>query len=143
MDDDEFELDMETGKFIQKKKVVDKKDELTSRKRKQDSNAKPSDTGDESRNRSKRAKKTDAVPLLDDDEEDLIIVDDKDKDADYEPGNDDEELDEDEQNYPAFDDDEDDFQIPPLRPRKSEKKERKQTKTKKKSDTARSRSPGW
>ena len=73
------------------------------------------------------------MPLLDDDEEDLMIVDDEDKDADYEPGNDDEELDDDEQNYPAFDDDGDDFQIPPLRPRKSEKKERKQTRTKKKS----------
>ena len=53
----------------------------------------------------------------------------KTKIADYEPGND-EELDEDEQNYPAFDDDDDDFQIPPLRSRKSEKKERKQTKKK-------------
>ena len=131
VDDDEFELDMETGKFVRKEKgtVMDKKDESTSRKRKPDSSAKPSDTGDESRSRSKRAKKTDTVPLLDDDDEDLMIVDDEDKDADYEPGND-EELDDDEQNYPAFDNDDDDFQIPPLRSRKSEKKERKQTKKK-------------
>ena len=133
VDDDEFELDMATGKFIRKEKgiVMDNKDESTSRKRKPDSSAKPSDTGDESRSRSKRAKKTDTVPPLDDDEdqEDLMIVDDQDKDADYEPGND-EELDDDEQNYPAFDDDDDDFQIPPIRPRKAEKKERKQTKKK-------------
>ena len=142
MDDDEFELDMETGKFVQKEKVMDKPDESTSRKRKQDSSAKPSDTGDESRSRSKRSKKTDAVPLLEDDDEDLMIVDDMDKDADYEPRNDD-ELDNDQQDYPAFDDDDDDFQIPPLRSRKSEKPEKKERKqTKKKVDTARSRSSG-
>ena len=112
VDDDEFELDIETGKFVQKKKVAEKPDESTSRKRKADDHSKPSDTGDELKSRSKKSKKTDAVPLLEEDD-DLMIMDDEDKDKDYEPGND-EELDEDDQDYPAFDDDDDDFQIPPL-----------------------------
>ena len=135
VDDDEFELDMNTGKFVRKEKgtVMDKKDESTSRKRKPDSSAKPSDTGDESGSRSKRAKKKDAIPLLEDDEadDDLMIVDDEDRDEDYEP--DDDLDDEDAEQYPAMDDDDNDFEIPPLRARKDTKakeikKERKQTK---------------
>ena len=127
VDDDEFELDLATGKFIQKNKVVDKPDESMSRKRKADDRAKPSDTGDESRSRSKKPKKTDAVPLLEEDDDDLMIMDDEDRDKDYEPDEDD-QLDEDEQ--PAFDDDDDDFDIPPLRARKTDKKETKQKKKK-------------
>ena len=127
IDDDEFELDLATGKFIQKNKVVDKPDESASRKRKADDRAKPSDTGDESRSRSKKSKKTDAEPLLEEEDDDLMIMDDEDKDKDYEPDEDD-QLDEDEQ--PALDDDDDDFDIPPLRARKTDKKELKQKKKK-------------
>ena len=138
VDDDELDLDINTGKFLRKEKVTvaDKDDESTSRKRKSDSSSKPSDTGDESRSRPKRSKKTDAVPLLEDDEaedqDDLMIVDDEPRDANYEPGDDDD--DEDAEEYPAMDDDDDDFEIPPLRARKDTKdtkKECKQTKKKK------------
>ena len=135
VDDDEFELDINTGKFVRKEKVTvaEKDDELTSRKRKSDNTSKPSGTGDESRNRPKKPKKTDAVPLLedddDDDQDDLMIVDDEDHDANYDPGEDDDQ-DDDDQDYPVMDDDDDDFQIPPLRARKDTKKEQKQTKKK-------------
>ena len=133
VDDDEFDLDMNTGKFVQKEKVTvaEKDDESTSRKQKSDNSSKPSDTGDESRSQPKRPKKTDAVPLLEDDEDedqdDLMIVDDENRDVNYEPGNDE---DDDAEDYPVMDDDDDDFKIPPLRARKDTKKERKQTKKK-------------
>ena len=135
VDDEEFDLDINTGKFVRKEKVTvaEKDDESMSRKRKSDNTSKPSDTGDESRSRSKKQKKTDAVPLLedddDDDQDDLMIVDDEDRDANYEPGDDDEQNDDDE-DYPTFDDDDDDFQEPPLCARKDTKKEQKQTKKK-------------
>ena len=131
MDDDKFELDINTGKFIRKKKapVTEKGDESTSRKGKPTSNtSKPSDTGNESKGRDKKKKKMTAVPLLEDDDNDddndLQIVDDEDHDKDYEPENDEEN----DKNYPVIgDDDDDDFEIPPLRPRKT-KKELTQTK---------------
>ena len=95
VDDDEFELDINTGKFIRKKKapVTEKGDESTSRKRKPTSNtSKPSDTGDESKGRDKKKKKMTSVPLLEDDDnnedDDLQVVDDEDHDKDYEPEND-------------------------------------------------------
>ena len=124
VDDNEFELDVATGKFLRKKApVTEQHDESTSRKGKPaDKTSKPSDTGDESKSRGRKQKKTTAVPLLEDDDndddDDLMLVDDEDRDKDYEPEND-EENDED---YPVVGDDndgdEDDFQVPKLRSRK-------------------------
>ena len=85
------------------------------------------DTSDASKSRDKKKKKT--VTLVEDeanDDDDLEIVDDEDLDKDYEPEND-EENDDDDDNYPQIDDDLDDFEIPPLRQRKT-KKELVQTK---------------
>ena len=130
VDDDKFELDINTGKSIRKEKpVTEKGDESMSRKRKSTGNtAKPSDTGDESKSQSKKQKKTAAVPLLEDDDndndDDLQIIDDEDHDKDYEPENDEEN----DENYPGIgDDDDNDFEIPPPRAQKT-KKELKQTK---------------
>ena len=131
VDDDEFELDINTGKFVQKEKVAEKDDESTSRKRKSDNTSKPDDTAEESRSRPKKSKKTSAIPLLedDDDDEDLMIVDDEDRDVDYQP--EDEQMDDDDEDFPALDDDDDDdFQEPPPRARKDTKKEQKQVKKK-------------
>ena len=121
VDDNEFELDMNTGKFIRKKAVpvTEKGDESTSRKRKSTAGKTPkaSDTGNESKSRDKRQRKT-VTPLDDnnDGDNDLEIVDDVDRDKDYEPEND-------EEDYLAIaNDDDDDFEIPPLRPWKTKKK---------------------
>ena len=72
----------------------------------------------------KRQKKSVAVPLLDDnDDDDLMLMDDEDRDKDFEPWDD--ELDDDEYPVPN-DDDDDDFQEPAPRARKPIKKETKQ-----------------
>ena len=55
-----------------------------------------------------------------------MIVDDEDRDKDYEPENDEEQNDDDD--YPVIDDDDDNFQEPPPRARKTTKKEQKQVK---------------
>ena len=141
VDDEDFELDLDTGKFVQKKKKPktpvestkddDHHDESTSQKWKAtDESSKPIDTVDESQSRDKKRKKTAAVPLLEDDDDqdddDLMIVDNEDCDKNYAPGDD--EQDDDDDDYPVLDDDDDDFQEPPPRARKTTKKEKKQTK---------------
>ena len=133
IDGEDYELDLDTGKFIRKKKADDANDESTSRKGKgTDKELKTSDTVDKSKDRGKKNKKTGAIPLLedddDDDQDDLMVVDDEDRDVDYEPEDEDEQMDD--EDFPAFDDDDDDFQEPPPRARKDTKKEQKQTKKK-------------
>ena len=125
VDDNEFELDMNTGKFIRKKAVpeTEKGDESTSRKRKSTAGKTPkaSDTSDTSKSRNKKKKKTVTLVEEEANDDDLQIVDDEDLDKDYEPEDDDENDEDDDDNYPQMDDDLDDFEIPPLRQRKTTK----------------------
>ena len=111
MDDEEFDLDLDTGRFIQKKKTEKPADD--------------NDDVDESRRRPQVAKKSAPIPLLEDDDDvkdDLEIIDDQDKDQDYQPDNDDDDDDDDNVDMPQ-DEDDDDFEIPPLRARKPIKDE--------------------
>ena len=111
VNDEEFDLDLDTGKFIRRKntgKTADDNDDIN-----------------ESRRRPQVAKKSAPVPLLEDDddvEDDLEIIDDQDKDKDYQPDNDDYNDEEDNVVMPQ-DEDDDDFEIPPLRTRKPVKDE--------------------
>ena len=139
VDDDEFELDMDTGKFVQKKKVVDKDDESKSRgkaKDKTNTSKKASDTDDASQSRKKKKVVTfteqEAEDYVDDDN-DLEIINDEDLDKDYDPNDDDNVDDEDQQ---VVDEDLEDFDIPPLPQRKKKTKEKAQ-KIKSKSSTRR------
>ena len=125
VDDDDFEWDMATGKFIQKRKVVDKDDELKSRgkaKGKTNTSKKASDTDAASNSRKKKDMVTfteqDAEEV--DDNNDLEIIDDEDLDKDYDPDDDDNADDEDQQ---VEDEDLDDVDIPQLPQRKKKTKE--------------------
>ena len=139
VDDDEFELDLVTGKFIQKSKVVHKPDESMSRGKAKDKtniSKKASDTGDASQCRKKKNvvafTEQEAEAYVDDDN-DLEIIDDEDLDKDYDPNDDDNVDDEDQQ---VVDEDLEDFEIPPLPQRKKIIKEKVQ-KTKSKPSTQR------
>ena len=86
-----------------------------------DKRSKTDDTDDASKSRQQvgtkrpKQKKTGAIPMLMDDGGELMVIDDKDKDKDYEP-----QLEEDDNDiYPMDNDDDDDFQEPPPRARKS------------------------
>ena len=129
VDDDEFELDMTTGKFIQKSrgKTNDKKDK---------SKKKVSDTDDASKSRQKKKAVTFTEHETEevDDDNDLEIVDDEDLDKDYDPDDDDNVEEEDEQ---AVEEDLDDFDIPPLPERKKKAKEKVQKTKVQKSSTQR------
>ena len=104
VDDEDYELDVRTGKFVQKV-----------RKEKAGAIEKTVDTGDASGNRKK--KKTVTFTEEEANDDDLEIIDDEDLDKDYEPGEDDYNDDEDDENHQARDEDLDDFEIPPLRQR--------------------------
>ena len=124
VDDEDYELDVRTGRFVRKEKEkgpaketnVQKDDESVSRRKKiAGAIEKTVDTGDASRNRKK--KKTVTFTEEEANDDDLEIVDDEDLDKDYEPGEDDYNDDEDDENYQAIGEDLDDFEIPPLRQR--------------------------
>ena len=131
IDDEDYELDLRTGKFVRKEKqkvpakaptkqvTVQKDDESRSRRKdKAGAVEETIDTGDVSRNRKKKKSVTfTEEEANDDDDDDLEIVDDEDLDKNYEPGQDDDNDDDgDDENYQAVTEDLDDFDIPPLRP---------------------------
>ena len=130
MDDEEYELDVRTGKFVRKEKEKDpaketniQKDDESMGRRKKIAGAitKTGDTGDASKNREKKKKKTVTLVEEEANDDDLEIVDDEDLDKDYEPGEDDYNDEEDDENYQAIDEDLDDFEVPPLRQRTTAK----------------------
>ena len=136
IDDEDFELDVQTGLFVRKEKTPakastkptksTKDDESKSRGKDKDKTStakKAVDTDDASQSRKKKKVVTFTEQEADDDDNDLEIVDDEDLDKDYEP--DDNDDDEDQQ---GMDEDLDDFEIPPLPQRKKVKEVAQKTK---------------
>ena len=131
IDEEDYKLDLRTGKFVRKEKQkvpakaptkqvsVQKIDESRSRRKdKAGAVEETIDTGDVSRNRKKKKSVTfTEEEANDNDDDNLEIVDDEDLDKNYEPGQDDDNDDDgDDENYQAVTEDLDDFDIPPLRP---------------------------
>ena len=149
IDDEDYDLDIETGRFVRKKTPAKvptkptkptKDDESQSRSKDKDktkATKKVSDTDDasQSRRKKKAVTFTEQEPEDNDDENDLEIVDDEDLDKDYEPDDEDDDDNGDDEDQRGVDDDLDDFDIPPLRQRKKGKE--KVQKIKSKSSTQR------
>ena len=138
VDDEEFDLDVETGLFVRKAKTPAKAkdDESKSRGKNKDkttTTTKSIDTDDASRSRGKRkvvAFKEKEADDDDDDGNDLEIVDDEDLDKNYEPGDDEDDDNDDDEDQRGMSDDLDDFEIPPLPQRKKVKEVAQKTKSK-------------
>ena len=130
IDDEDYELDVQTGLFVRKEKTpakvstkpmkCTKDDESKSRGKDKDkpkTTKKASNTDDASQSRKKKKVVTfteQEADEDDDDDNDLEIVDDEDLDKDYEPDNDDDDDNDDDENQQGMDEDLDDFDIPPL-----------------------------